>query len=683
MLSRVLLVAGCLLVGATSAVPAQSADDRDAGRLPPSVVRDLHYGDVLFYFYQGKDFEALTRLNAYRQWNRTPNHDADGELLLGGLYLSLGMHNEAGQRFERLLTRNLPQDVRNRAWFYLGKIWYDRGYLDRAERALRSIEGVLTPELEAERLHLLANTLMRQERFDEAITLLNGWRARGGQQDWLAYAEFNLGVALVRKGLVTEADPILSRVGQLESGRRELRALRDRANLALGYAYIQADQPEKARVPLERVRLNGPYSTKALLGVGWADAATGKYERALTPWLELRDRNLLDAAVQESYLAIPYAFRKLNADAQAAESYELALRSFSEESGRIDQSITKIKNEQLLDQFVAKDDQQQYGWFWSLRQVPDAPESRYLYALLASHDFQEGLKNYRDLGFLSTTLLHWDNSIEAFDNMIDTRERAYAERLPRADALLASGAVDQLRSRRDDVANQLTQVEQENDVAALGTPEQRDQWARIQRVEAALAVMPMDDANNALRDKARLIKGALYWQLDEAFKARAWHERRTLRDLDQALREAGNRWIRVEKARSSAPMNTGEFAARLQALKSRLDERTVRLVDMQAQQNDLLERLAIEQLEQQKARLAAYSVQARFELAAIYDGLASKAPVTPSNDAPSPDSGTQAMPQPGVSAPDPADSTPIDQNPADDQPPVEVAPRQNSTSARS
>lgn len=626
--SRALLVCCSLIAGAASAADGDTPAAQSVSRLSPIVVRDLHYGDVLFHFYQGEDFEALTRLNAYRQWSLTPNHDAEGELLLGGLYLSLGMHNEAGERFERLLTRNLPQDVRNRAWFYLAKIWYARGYLDRAERAIRSIDGVLTPELEAERLHLLANTLMRQERFDEAIALLNGWRARDGQQDWLAYAEFNMGVALIRKGLVSEADPILTRVGQLESGRRELRSLRDRANLALGYAYIQAEQAEKARPPLERVRLNGPYSTKALLGVGWADAAAGDFEGALTPWLELRDRNLLDAAVQESYLAIPYAFRKLDANAQAAESYELALRSFDEEAGRLDESIAKIKREQLLDQFVAKDDQQQYGWFWSLRQVPDAPESRYLYALLASHDFQEGLKNYRDLGFLSSTLSRWDDSIGAFDDMIDTRERAYAERLPRADALLASGAVESLRESRDRISNELTRIEQSKDVAALGTQEQRDQWQRIARVEAALATLPADEENNELREKARLVKGALYWQLDQAFKARAWNQRRTLRDLDQALREADNRWIRVEKARTSAPTNTDEFAARLQALKERLDGLTVRLVDMQARQNDLLESLAIRQLEQQKGRLAAYSVQARFELAAIYDGIASQRPAS-------------------------------------------------------
>ena len=83
-----------------------------------------------------------------------------------------------------------------------------------------------------------------------------------------------------------------------------------------------------------------------------------------------------------------------------------------------------------------------YGWFWQLQNLPDEPESRYLYAIMAGHDFQEGLKNYRDLAFLGSTLDVWSDSMEAFGDMIDTRERAYAQRLPQADALLATDAAD-------------------------------------------------------------------------------------------------------------------------------------------------------------------------------------------------------------------------------------------------
>ena len=69
---------------------------------------------------------------------------------------------------------------------------------------------------------------------------------------------------------------------------------------------------------------------------------------------------------------------------------------------------------------------QDIGWFWQLKQLPDAPESRYLYTLLADNDFQEGLKNYRDLGFLQGTLSRWDDNLDAYHDMVDTRRQAYA-----------------------------------------------------------------------------------------------------------------------------------------------------------------------------------------------------------------------------------------------------------------
>jgi lipopolysaccharide biosynthesis regulator YciM len=655
----VAMVGACLALTPALHSTAMAAK-KEVDKLSPTVVRDLHFGDALFHYFQGKDFDTITRLQAYRQWSRMPHHDAEVDLLLGGLYLSLGLHNEAGERFETLLTQSVPEGVRNRAWFYLGKIWYARGYLDRAERAIKEVRGRLTPDLEAERLHLLTNILMRQQRFDEAIELLNSWRGRKEQSDWLAYAQYNLGVALVRKGLVTEADPFLSSVGTIESGRRELRSLKDRANLALGYAYLQNNQPDLAKPVLQRVRLDGPFSNKALLGVGWADAASGRFQDALTPWMELRDRNLLDSAVQEAYLAIPYAFAKLNANAQAAENYELAIRSFDSETVNIDASIAEIDDGTMLDKLLKRDGNENYGWFWQLREVPDAPESRYLYHLLAGHDFQEGLKNYRDLAFMGSTLAKWQESVVAFDDMLETRERAYAERVPQADAVLNSGRLDKYGADRATVGGELDQVEAGQDVAALGTAEERDQWARILRLEAALLTAPNDEETNVIREKTRLAKGVLYWRLAESFRARVWNERRTLKDLDQALREAQNRWVRVQKARGSMPDNTGHFAERVAALRARLDAAQVRLAGVARQQNGLLESLARTGLEQQKERIGTYQIQARFALASIYDRAAVGGGMvtTPQEGDTESQGELEVVPQSSDPSPPPAESVP-------------------------
>ncbi|HUK02565.1 MAG TPA: hypothetical protein VLW26_09835 [Steroidobacteraceae bacterium] len=639
--ARSLLLIAAALLSVSTAVGAR----QDPDKLPATRIRDLHYGDVLFYYFQDDDFEAITRLNAYEHWDRMPHHYAESQLLLGGLYLSLGLHNEAGARFEQLLTPRIPAGVRNRAWFYLAQIWYARGYLDKAEHALTQVQGKLPPQLEAQKVHLFANVLLRQGRFDEAERLLRGWQ---GPPDWMAYARFNLGVALVRENRLDEADGFLTQVGTLQSGQAEMLALRDRANLALGFAYLQANQPEKARVSLERVRLDGPYSNKALLGDGWALASLGDYKGALAPWLELRSRSLLDAAVQESYLAVPYAYGKLNANAQSADNYESALSSFDDEYKGLDTAIERIRSGKMLDELLVADDDSRFGWFWQLRNVPNAPESRYLYTILAGHDFQEGLKNYRDLSFMGRTLDDWQDSMAAFGDMITTREHAYAERLPKVDALLSSGIADRMQQQRDDLESRLNQIEHAQDVAALGSPKEREQWAQTRELEAALASAPNDEANNALRDRLRLVRGVQYFQLNEAFKARVWQERRTIKDLDLALHEAQERWIRVDRARKNVPTNTGEFAVRVAALKERIDALQVRLADAQRKQNAYLQQLAIAELGGQKDRLATYEVQARFALASMYDRAANSDAATPAPAAAAP-----------AAAPDaPADATP-------------------------
>ena len=599
---------------------AAPLDAARADALPVTQLRDLHYGDVLFNLYLGEDFEALTRLEAYSRWQQLTHHTAESGLLAGGLYLQLGMHNEAGRRFEALLGPTIPAAVRNKAWFYLAKVWYARGYFDKAADALARVDGLLPVDLEPERQQLRANALMRLGRYDEAIRLL---QSATGDSQWLAYARFNLGVALVRSSRLADADVQLTAVGSLDTTREELLALKDKANLALGFAYLQAQQPEKARTPLLRVRLQGAQSNKALLGLGWAEAALGQYQQALTPWLELRDRNLLDAAVQEANLAVPFAFGKLGASGQAAEYYEQALTSFADESGRIDRSIQKIQGGQLLAELL-KDDAMgsQRGWFWQLKQLPDAPESRYLYPILASNDFQEGLKNVRDLAYLRSTLARWYENMGVYTDMVEARERAYAERTPRVDAMLASQVVADFDVRRQGVEARFNDILGRMDQAALGTDVERSQSQRIEQVEAAITADPNNPDALALKDKLRLAKGVLQWNLQQSWRARVYAERRNLRQLDQALDEVQGRWLRVQRARETAPTTTGDFATRIADLQGRLTGLRAKLLSASAAQEQFLADRAIAELQSQKSRMAEYEVQARFELASLYDRAA-------------------------------------------------------------
>lgn len=598
---------------------AAEARDKDEA----TVVQDLAYGEVLFEFFKEDYFAALTRLLAAETRKEVPNHAAEAELMLGGLYLSYGQHRLAGEIFERVLKDSVTPELHDRAWFFLAKIWHQRGYLAESEAALARITGELPEELEPERQMLAAQVLMDQGRFADALAALEAWRKPGDA--WIGYTKYNIGVSLVRLGRVEEGARVLDEVGQMQPENPAFDALRDKANVALGYAWLQAAHPVEAKPSLQRVRLDGPFSNKALLGVGWSSAETDDYQGALAPWLALRDRSLLDSAVQESLLAVPYAFAQLGADKQAADHYVDAIAAFNQEIVRLSSSIQAIESGALLTELLGEQADTSLdgtGWYWRLDKVPDTIESRYLFELLASNRFQEGLKNYRDLLYLNRNLGRWADSLGAFDDILDTRQRAYEQRLPKIDSSLSSVDLDAMTARRVELESRLQAIERTEDVVALGTAKEQESWRTLVAMEAKLAALPNDAASEEIREKHRFLKGLLLWDLRRDYKARLWAQRKSLGELDRMLREAQRRHHQVQSGRDDWPEKFGELTARIDGLRPRVLGLQGQAQAALARQQDFLQALAIEELDAQRARLNTYMVQARFSLASIYDRAA-------------------------------------------------------------
>ena len=51
----------------------------------PQQVQDLEYGEVLFHFYQGDYYAAISKLMVAQEKQQLRHHREEGELLLGGL----------------------------------------------------------------------------------------------------------------------------------------------------------------------------------------------------------------------------------------------------------------------------------------------------------------------------------------------------------------------------------------------------------------------------------------------------------------------------------------------------------------------------------------------------------------------------------------------------------------------
>ncbi len=592
-----------------------------AQSMAPRSVEDLAYGEVLFHFYQEDYFSALVRLLSAQTRAEFEAHAGDAELLSGGLYLSYGQHRRAGEIFSAVLEQSADPALHDRAWYFLANIWHQRGYLDESAAALGRISGALPEDLELQRRMLHAQVAMEQGRFNEALTHLDAWPEKKSQS--IAYAKYNIGVALVRLGEVAAGAGVLQEVGELRiRNDPDFFALRDRANVALGYAWLQAEAPAEAKASLQRVRMDGPFSNKALLGVGWSDAELSDYQAALAPWVELHGRDLLDSAVQESLLAVPYAYAQLGANAQAVAHYGEAIESFTAEIARLDAAIGAIRDGRLLSTLLDHGKADGSGWYWRLEQVPDTDESRYLYELMSTHRFQEALKNYRDLVYLEQNLEGWTQSLEAFDDILATRERAYSERRPVVDSSLANVDTEAMSRQRVMLESRLVSIEREEDFVALGTGAEQDAWAALMDVEQKLELLGDDETAESLRHKQRVLKGVLMWDLEKVYKERLWRQRRALDEATREIRTAERLELRVRNARETWPSQFGGQSQRVSELQARVSMLTGQTRTGIANQRAYLQDIAVEELLAKRQRLGTYLVQAQFSLAAIYDRAA-------------------------------------------------------------
>jgi hypothetical protein len=463
---------------------------------------------------------------------------------------------------------------------------------------------------------------MEQGRFSDAVQLLSGWDA---PTLWAVYARYNLGVAFVRMGELEAGAALLDKVGTtpiLPEAREELLSLRDRANVALGFAYLQADMQGESKPVLQRVRLTGPFSNKALLGVGWADSNNNDFRGALVPWLELSEREQLDSAVQESLLAVPYAFSRLNADPQAAQFYAQALQIFDAEIQRLDSAIADAGNGHLLNTLLTDDDPNVAGWTWQLTSLPDDDGSRFLYFTIADQRFHEGLRSYRDLIALNAHLANWKEKLKTFDDMLGTRVQAYDERQPLIDGRLADVDFDAMHARYEALAEQSRVARQEHDVVSLAPGEEQAQWQRLVAMEQNPAWnLP---ASEALREKQRVLKGLLQWNMERDFRVRAWRQDRNLAQLDAQIEIARQRLSGLDAATASIPATVNTFSARIASLQPRIDMLQGKLrVAMDVHAN-YLQRLVETELRGQKDRLLAYRAQARFALASVFDRMSAR-----------------------------------------------------------
>lgn len=590
--------------------------------LPTQEVKELPYGAALYDFFQEKYFSSATQLLVALEKERVKVHRDEAELLLGGIYVSYGLFNEAESIFERLIGKTTTQDVANRAWFHLAEIFYHKGHNDQALRALGRITAPLPGELETRRALLLGNLHMLDKNYVAAIELLE---KVDDPSVWGLYATYNLGIAQAKLGEYDDAKRSLSVVTKTSQSDREESALRDKANLALGFAALQKENYTEARTAFRRLRLQGPVSNAGLFGIGQAYFSTQQYEDALNYWSELAQRSVRGPAVFEAMLALPQTYAQLKAYPAAVKHYERAITVYQNELTQLEQTVTEISQTSLFERQRTREVTDELAWMWDPNVLPDTMRQHFITELFASHEFTEALKNYRDLRFYANHLQQWLDNMAAFDTMLATRRKAFNDRLPQV--IKQSGDVnpDQLRARFDALLAETERVAANSDAAALATEAEQAALNRLAHINGGLSKLEgqVDAAQiTELRNKHRLLRGIVTWNFAQEFSPRLHQARREVKALEKQIDKAANLHGRLREASAAEPTRFDQFRGRIDALRTRTQHLLDAVNSAAVDQEKAIQTLALIRLNQQRDRLQRYTTRAQFALAQIYDLLA-------------------------------------------------------------
>ena len=607
-------------------------------------LRDLYFGEVLFYAYQDLHFDALARLDAelsqYYELDESAldpfhKHLSHAEFSVGDIELQYRMSQRAGKAIQAVLGDGVDLATRNQAALALARVFYKKNDPQSTLYALQLIRkepeesrseskysldvlrGKETESFKTDVAYLRALANIDTGQFTDAANSLQLLRK---EKDLKGFVLYNLGIALIQSGQEQQGLAVLDELSDLALSESGLLALKDKTNLKLAYLYLDKGNAKQAQKYFERVRLDGPYSNRALLGAGWVAVSQEHYDRALVPWSILHKRAETNYSVQEVLMAVPYAYGKLNAHGKAANLYDHAMDVFAEEINSLDDSIKNIRKGKFLSALLDDKSVKDKNWVVNLRDLPETPETRYILELMASHDFQQSYKNYKDLAELHHHLDKWLADLTVYEEMIDIR-RAYQEPLlpvVEKEFKKLDARIKLRLEQRDNLATKIKNMLISPRPEYLATSTEREALNTITALEEAISTNSLAVDAEVVRRIKRL-RGILLWRVRSEYDQRLTDAYNNLVSLDKVIKKLNLRYNSFIRTRQAATQSYEGYTIPIRQLRTRIFAAQRKLKGVVAKQGRLLETMAINELDSRRKRLEEYQIKARFALAESYD----------------------------------------------------------------
>jgi hypothetical protein len=611
---------------------------------PKSEVADLRYGVALYHYYQQDYIPAISQLMVADARDGIHGHGNNPELIAGGLSLAFGMQNHAEKLFTQLLEDDSrSQNVRDAAWFYLGKLQYARGDWVAATRNFSRVSEKFSPVSLAEMRSLQINLQIKQ---NDLTTFSLKKVEQNKLAQWEPYALYNLGAANARNGDMKAAKEYFGELAKLpfdedSQSRAEYLTLLDKAHTAIGYTYLHDKSYLAAIQEFRKVRLGGIESNQALLGYGWAAIAQEKYAEAINPWQILQKRSLLYPAAQEALLALPFAYEKLKAPGDALREYENAEKLFEQEINLVRDMRATLTAGELLTLVSSKpvsveelkelerkkepgsltalitDDGQ--NWLKLGDTSVIKTRSIYLRELFAQNEFQASVLDLRDLLKLQKLLLNWQPKLAAYEELLQQKQtlRQQKERQLSQQSLAQQQAT--MQQERDALVARIATIKANNDYIALADPQTRKSYAAIERADDTMARMKAAGQDvTEFEDRVWITRGILLWRAAQDFSTNIVALETSAAEMDLAIAK-----IKSNREKVDAITATGQdlqpMYTRLQTQQAQVNTQLQNLNSLVDSRAEKLRQKVDAQLDAHEKRLNRYLAQSHLAVARLYD----------------------------------------------------------------
>ena len=292
------------------------------------------------------DLEEIAVLMKRLETGGDPTSIDEVRLRLADRLLQADLVSQAEQTLKELVVQTHRAPIAAEGWFQLEKLYYRKDDYPQAVGAFLKIPMSKKLPLREEATYLAGNSYLYLKDYLKAIDLFS--RISEGSE-YYPFAVYSSGLAYLNLGDAWSSTQLQFQklIALKPGGDPVLQELINKTRLTLGFIFMDQKRYSEALSVFEAIPAQSRYRMQAQFGIAKAYMGTEDCVKAIVVFKDLIDQAPTQSYALEARLQIGNCYSKLSAYHRAVDSYQDALRAYSEQSEGFKKMTQQIQTTNL------------------------------------------------------------------------------------------------------------------------------------------------------------------------------------------------------------------------------------------------------------------------------------------------------------------------------------------------